>query len=197
MYGQCEATAAISYLPPGRSLEKEGSVGIPVNCGRITLVDEDGNIVDETDRIGEICYEGPNVAMGYATSPEDLARGDEWNGKIRTGDAGRRDRDGFYYITGRLKRFIKMFGHRISLDEIDEKVMEALHIRSVSAGEDDHLAIFVTGEPEKKAVTEYIIKNYSDIRTGVKVVVIDAFPKNESGKIRYGEMAYIAKGLDW
>ncbi len=197
MYGQSEATAAISYLPSDKSLEKEGSVGIPVDGGRITLIDEDGKPVEEPEKEGEICYEGANVAMGYATCPEDLIKGDEWNGKIRTGDIGKRDRDGFYYITGRLKRYIKMYGHRISLDEIDDNIMEALHIKSASTGEDDHLAIFVTGEAQKQAVTQFVIKNFSGIRTGVKVAIVKELPKNKSGKIRYGELADIAKGLDW
>ena len=72
--------------------------------------------------------------MGYAQSGEDLCKGDEWGGTLRTGDVGETDEDGYLYIVGRLKRFIKVSGHRISLDEIDEKIMSDMNIYSVSSG---------------------------------------------------------------
>ncbi len=192
MYGQCEATVAISYLPPEYAIDKPGSVGIPVKGGRITLKDEEGNLIEGPDRDGELCYEGENVTMGYAVRGEDLYGKDEWNGKIQTGDIARRDADGFYYITGRLKRFIKIAGHRVSLDEIDEKIMETLHILTVSSGIDDHLVIFVTRENEKEAVEQFIRKNVPNVRTSFEVIRIPEIPKNEAGKIRYGELLHMA-----
>ncbi len=196
MYGQCEATAAISYLPSDLNLEKEGSIGIPIKVGSMTLLDQQGTVIDKENENGEICYEGPNVAMGYSTCGEDLIRGDDWKGCLRSGDLAKRDADGFYYITGRIKRYIKMFGNRISLDEIDDRIMEALHIRSASVGEDDDLFIFVTGDEEKTAVTDFVIRNYPGIRTGIRVVIIEDFPKNEAGKIRYGELLDISRRMD-
>ena len=62
------------------------------------------------------------------------------------------------YIVGRLKRFIKVSGHRISLDEIDEKIMSDMNIYSVSSGIDDHLVVFVTEEREKDLVKDYIYR---------------------------------------
>ncbi len=195
MYGQCEATAAISYLPPEQVLDKPGSVGIPIPGGRVVLKNEQGDPIEEPGHDGELCYEGPNVAMGYALCGEDLSREDEWNGSLRTGDIARRDEDGYYYVTGRLKRFVKISGHRVSLDEIDEKIMEALHILSVSSGRDDHLVIFVTGESEKEAVSQFIKKNVPTVRPSFQVALIDEFPKNEAGKIRYGELLSLAEKL--
>lgn len=195
LYGQCEATALISYLPFSRTVEKEGSVGIPVQGGRVTLKDEQGNTITEANVQGEICYEGPNVAMGYALCRDDLAKGFEWNGAIRTGDLAYMDAEGYTYITGRLKRYIKMFGHRISLDEIDDIIMESVHIRSVSSGTDDHLVVFVTGESEKETVVDFIAKRFPAVRMGVQVKVLDEFPRNESGKIRYAELFDMAKEI--
>lgn len=188
MYGLCETTAEITYLPQEHCLEKIGSVGITTPGGKMYLADDEGNEINEPDREGQIIYEGPNVTMGYALSGEDLCKEDEWHGKVQTGDMARRDPDGYYYITGRIKRYIKIAGNRISLDEIDEKIMEALHIFSVSSGTDDDLVVFVTGEEEKEAVSQFIKKALPVARTCLMVKQIDEFPKNEAGKIMYGEL---------
>ena len=193
VYGQSEATAAISCLPAERALDKPGSVGVAVPGGSIELIDAEGKPVVEPHIPGELVYRGANVALGYATRGEDLARGDDWRGVLRTGDVAERDGDGFLYITGRLKRFIKMSGHRISLDEIDEKIMDEIHIRCVSSGVDDHLVIFVLSDGDADAVRDFIRRRLSVVRTGCKVVTIDAFPANQAGKVLYGELLEMAK----
>ena len=193
MYGQCEATAAISYLPAENTLEKPGSVGLAVPGGEIALIDVDGNPVKEAHAAGELLYRGQNVALGYAVRGEDLIRGDDWHGELRTGDLAERDEDGFLYITGRLRRFIKMAGHRLSLDEIDERIMNDIHIRSVSSGVDDNLVIFVVSDEDRDAVRDYVRRKISVVRPTFKVVKIDAFPVNEAGKILYGDLLEMAK----
>lgn len=71
MYGQCEATARMSYLPYERSLEKYGSMGIAIPGGKFSLIDVDGNVINEPEVTGELVYEGPNVTLGYAECGED------------------------------------------------------------------------------------------------------------------------------
>ena len=193
MYGQSEATAAISRLPAALSLEKIGSVGVVHPGGEIELVDADGRVIEETHVPGELVYRGENVTLGYAAGSEDLARGDERHGVLRTGDLAERDEDGFLYITGRIKRILKMAGHRISLDEIDEKIMDALNIRSVSSGTDDHLVIFVLSEADADAVRPFVRRTFGTVRNAFRVVTIDAFPTNKSGKLLYGELLERAK----
>lgn len=188
MYGQCEATAAISYLPSGESEDNIGSVGIAVPGGEITLTDSEGNSVKGPNLTGELVYRGENVAMGYATCGEDLSKGDEWHGVLHTGDLAQCDDKGFLYITGRLKRFIKMFGHRVSLDEIDERIMNELNIRCVTSGVDDHPVIFVLSDENKKAVEDFVRQKISVLRPTFEVVTIDEFPVNEAGKIMYGKL---------
>lgn len=193
MYGQSEATAAISYLPAEKALDKIGSVGVAVPGGEIKLIDADGNPVEGAHVPGELIYRGKNVALGYATHGEDLIRGDDWHGELNTGDVAERDEDGFLYITGRLKRFIKMAGHRISLDEIDERVMDDIHIRCVSSGLDDHLVIFVLSDEDKEAVRSYVRQKISVVRPSFHVVTIEAFPTNEAGKILYGALLELTR----
>lgn len=195
MYGQSEATAAISYLPAERALDKPGSVGIVIPGGAVELIDAEGNVIEGAHIPGELVYRGGNVALGYAERGEDLARGDDWRGELRTGDVGERDEDGYLYITGRLKRFVKMSGHRISLDEIDDMIMNDLHIRCVSSGVDDHLVIFVLSDDDAVAIRDFITRKMNVVRTAYRVEVIDDFPLNESGKILYGALLERAKGL--
>lgn len=193
MYGQSEATAAISYLPADKALEKPGSVGIVIPGGTVELIDAEGNPVEGARVPGELVYRGENVALGYATRGEDLARGDDWRGELRTGDIAQRDEDGYLYITGRIKRFIKVSGHRISLDEIDEKIMNDIHIRCVSSGVDDHPVIFVLSDEDADAVRDYVLRNIGILRPVLTVETIDAFPTNEAGKVLYGELQEMAK----
>ena len=193
MYGQSEATAAISFLPPEDALRKPGSVGRVIPGGSIRLMDGAGNPVQGARMRGELVYRGPNVAMGYARRGEDLSLGDEWNGEIRTGDLAETDEEGYLTITGRLKRFIKLAGHRVSLDEIDSMIMDEFNIPSVSVGTDDHLTIFVTGEREKEMVAAYVPRVLSAARGGLRVLTVPAFPKNEGGKILYSELQAAAE----
>ena len=182
MYGQSEATAAISRLEQEDVLRKPGSVGRVIPGGSVYL-----------EGSGELVYRGPNAAMGYAVRGEDLQLGDEWHGEVKTGDIAEFDEEGYLYITGRLKRFIKMAGHRISLDEIDSLIMDELNIRSVSVGEDEHLTVFVTDEKEKELVENFVRERISATRAGLRVMTIAAFPQNEGGKILYAELQAAAE----
>ena len=188
MYGQSEATAAISRLEQEDILRKPGSVGKVIPGGSVHLADEAGHPITEAHQPGELVYCGPNVAMGYALRGEDLQLGDEWNGMVKTGDIAEFDEEGYLFITGRLKRFIKMAGHRISLDEIDSLIMDELNIRSVSVGEDEHLTVFVTDGREKELVEAFVPSRISTVRNGFRVMTIPAFPQNEGGKILYAEL---------
>lgn len=108
MYGQTEATARMGYLPAHDALERCGSMGIAIPGGRFWLQRDDGSEIEESGVTGELVYEGKNVMLGYAQNREDLSKGDECGGLLYTGDMARRDGDGYYYIEGRKKRFLKL-----------------------------------------------------------------------------------------
>nr|MCR5282143.1 AMP-binding protein [Lachnospiraceae bacterium] len=122
MYGQTEATARMAYLPAEYSVEKYGSMGRAIPGGKFTLIDVNGNEITTPDTVGELVYEGANVTLGYAEQAEDLAKGDERGGRLVTGDMAKFDEDGFFYIVGRKKRFLKVYGNRVNLDELDQLV---------------------------------------------------------------------------
>lgn len=97
MYGQTEAAPRMAYLPPDKTLEKCGSMGIAVPGGALKLIDETGTEITAPDTVGELVYHGSNVAMGYAECAKDLSKGDEWHGTLHTGDMAKQDSDGYFY----------------------------------------------------------------------------------------------------
>lgn len=123
MYGQTEATARMSFLPPEELPARLGSIGRAIPGGELSVVDDSGKALPPR-QVGQIRYRGPNVMLGYAEGPTDLARGDELGGQLLTGDLGYCDDDGFLFLTGRMKRIVKLLGRRISLDEIESLLAE-------------------------------------------------------------------------
>ena len=189
MYGQTEATARMAYLPAEKSLEKYGSMGIAIPGGRFDLVDTDGSVITEPDKVGELVYYGFNVTLGYAESVNDLAKGDERGGRLVTGDMAKMDADGYFYIVGRKKRFLKMFGKRVNLDEID-RLMKAEfdNVDCASDGVDDKMYLFITDEALLERARKFISEKTNINFSAIIPVFVEEIPKSDSGKTQYAEL---------
>jgi acyl-CoA synthetase (AMP-forming)/AMP-acid ligase II len=187
MYGQTEATARMSYLPFDKALEKYSSIGIAIPNGKFVLMDKTGREIVDPDLDGELVYYGSNVSLGYAECKEDLAKGDENNGTLYTGDIAHYDSDGFYYITGRKKRFVKIFGNRVNLDAI-EQFVKTISSYCACVGVDDKIAIFTTDLNKEEEIKSLLVKKTGLNIRAFTVQVIDTIPKNPSGKIQYTEL---------
>jgi acyl-CoA synthetase (AMP-forming)/AMP-acid ligase II len=142
MYGQTEATARISYVPPHRLGDKIGTIGVPIPGGRLQLEPLDG----VEGAAAELVYEGDNVMMGYAETPADLALGDVQRGVLRTGDLGTVDGDGYFSVVGRLKRFAKLFGRRVSLEDVERELESAFPVRAIATDAGDRLGLHVAAD---------------------------------------------------
>jgi len=189
MYGASEATARMGYLPPERSLEKQGSMGIPIPGGRFELIGADGEVIDEPDQVGELVYYGKNVTLGYALTGEDLNKPDENHGRLVTGDMARRDADGFYYIVGRKKRFLKILGKRINLDDVERLLKKRFDTGDIACGgKDDELWIYVVDPALEDEVVEYVFTEMDINRKLQKSGVIPAIPRNTSQKVLYSQL---------
>lgn len=189
MYGQCEATARMGYLPAEMAVEKCGSMGIAIPGGKFTLIDVDGLPISEAYKTGELVYEGANVTLGYAECGADLALGDERSGILHTGDMAQFDADGYYYIVGRKKRFLKIYGNRVNLDELDRMIKGAYDgIDCATAGVDDHLYIFITQDALAKSVKSFVVEKTRLNPSAFEMVVVDEIPKNDAGKTLYKEL---------
>lgn len=192
MYGQTEATARISYLPCARTIEKAGSIGVAIPAGRLWIEDEHGQPIEHPDMTGQLVYAGPNVSLGYAHSWRDLATGDVNQGILRTGDLATFDAQGYFSIVGRMGRFVKLYGIRISLDAV-EKLLSQQGLESAAAGDDDQLRVFLVHTPDadtetvRNALAATLVVN----KAGITVTRIDALPRLASGKIDYQALARI------
>lgn len=189
MYGAAEATARMGWLPADKALEKCGAMGIAIPGGRFQLLDEEGNAIHSPGVVGELLYEGRNVTLGYAERGEDLARGDERGGRLLTGDMAVMDEDGFFTIVGRKKRFLKIYGHRVGLDETEHLIKsEFPGLDCACAGKDDAMYVFITdralGEPVKAVLTAKTRLNPA----AFQLKILASIPKNEAGKTLYAAL---------
>jgi long-chain acyl-CoA synthetase len=173
MYGQTEATARISYVPFSMLNSKIGSIGIAIPQGALHL-----------DSSGELVYRGPNVMMGYAECRQDLAHGDDLHGTLQTGDLARQDDDGYFYLTGRTKRFLKMFGKRFNLDEAELILQRRFAVAVACFGHDDLLGVAIECE-DVAAVTAMLRDTFGLPADALAVNAIAALPRTMSGKINY------------
>jgi acyl-CoA synthetase (AMP-forming)/AMP-acid ligase II len=117
MYGQTEATARLSYLPPHLLETKLGSLGKGIPGVELKVVDKKGNIV-MPGKMGEIIAKGNNVMIGYFDDPVESAK-TICNGWLYTGDIATIDNDGYIFLTARKKEIMKIGGRRISPKEIE------------------------------------------------------------------------------
>lgn len=179
MYGQTEATARMSYLPPEKLPEKPDSIGIPIPNGKFTIDKE----------TSELFYSGPNVFGGYAESLEDLTVFEQPE-FLATGDLAE-ECDGFFYITGRLKRMVKLFGQRVNLDETENILKKVFRETAFACAAKDDKKMFVFYnnqgvEPESiiRTLKETLLLHHS----AFKIILTPEFPLTANGKINYQKL---------
>ncbi len=139
------------------------------------------------EKVGELIYYGENISLGYAESGEDLIEGDERCGRLETGDLAKFDEENFYTIVGRKKRFLKMFGKRINLQEVEHILRQKFNIEVAATGIDDKMKIFITDEKFLKDVVPFLSEKLNLHPSAFEVKFIAEIPKNSSGKVIYSE----------
>ena len=190
MYGQTEATARLSYLPPARAAEKPGSVGVAIPGVELRVIDQDGREVSP-GMVGEIVARGPNVTPGYLDEPDETARilRDGW---LWTGDLGERDEEGFLYHRGRAREILKIGGHRVGPIEIENVVTRYPGVaEAVVIGTPDPLlgevpiAVVVPSAGttlDELGLLEFCRANLTALRVPARIVIVDSLPRNAAGK---------------
>jgi amino acid adenylation domain-containing protein len=193
MYGQTEAAPRISYVPPEALPQAAGTIGRAIPGGRLWIVDDAGTEITASGVAGELIYAGPNVMMGYATSRADFAQSPEVD-ELHTGDVAERTDDGFFRIVGRLRRFVKLFGLRCSLDQIETR-LQARGIRAQAVAVDDNLVLLLQEVDHIEAARACLVEAF-----GIPASVIHAGPLEElpvlpSGKIDHRSLSRIAASV--
>lgn len=196
MYGQTEATARLSYLPPERAGDKAGSIGIPIPGVELRVVGEDG-VELPPGEIGELVARGANVTPGYLGEPDATAAilHDGW---LWTGDLAERDEEGFLYHRGRAKEILKIGGHRASPAEIEEVVAGHPDVAEAAVvgvphdllGEVPHA--FVVPRPgsstDEAAILRWCRENLAGPRAPVAITLVERLPRTASGKLLRAEL---------
>jgi acyl-CoA synthetase (AMP-forming)/AMP-acid ligase II len=186
MYGATEATARMSYLPPQLASSQPEAIGGPIPGGAFAIEPCDAQGGED---IGELVYRGPNVMMGYAHRPTDLALGKTVDA-LRTGDIARRGHDGLYQLIGRSSRFVKMYGLRIDLQRV-EATMRDHGIAAICTDVEDRLAVAAAGHD--KAEVQRVAAAAAGVPAGaVQAVTVAELPKLPSGKPDYEAVRVLA-----
>lgn len=197
MYGQTEASARLSYVPPERLREKLGSIGIAIPGVSLTIRDEQGRPC-ATDEVGEVVAAGDNIMQGYWNDSEETALVLKVDG-LHTGDLGRKDADGFIFLVDRIKNMIKVGANRVSPREIEDVIAELPEVAEVCvAGVADELLgeaveAFVVTAPGCALPAERILAHCRQYLALYKVPravhFLASLPRSAAGKVLRSELA--------
>jgi fatty-acyl-CoA synthase len=193
-YGMTETGPTAFIAAPEDSLTKIGSVGKPQMLLDVRIVDADGNNVADGES-GEIWMRGPGLTPGYWDKPEETRKAFALNGWLKSGDIGRRDADGCYYVAGRIKEMYISGAENVYPAEIENvlarhpSVLEAavIGVPDEKWGEVGHA--FVQLRPGASAVApaeviQFCRANLAGYKTPRHVTFVDDFPRTAAGKIR-------------
>ncbi len=196
MYGQSEATARLSYLPPELAEAKEGSVGRGLSNLELRVVDANGTELPPGE-VGELVARGPSVTPGYFLDPEGTAEilRDGW---LWTGDLARRDEDGFVYIAGRSRELLKLGGHRVSPQEIEQVLARHPAVAEVAVvgapdpiGGEAAVAFVVTRDgppPAEEELRRFCRRCLAHYKVPREVHLLPALPHTSSGQVARAEL---------
>lgn len=184
--------ASIVFCNPHDERRRYGSPGLP--CGvEASVIDMGGRHLG-TGEAGEIVLRGPNVMAGYFKAPEKTAEAIDAEGWLRTGDLGKRDEDGFYFITGRLKELIIKGGENIAPRDIDEALLRYPAILEAAAfgvphqayGQDIAAAIVLRPDADLRQdiLVAWCEEELGRFKTPTRFHVVKELPKGPSGKVQ-------------
>ncbi len=189
MYGATEATARMAYLSPDLTLSRPAAIGLPIPGGSFTI-----ESTDDSPDVGELVYRGPNVMMGYAHGPDDLALGKTVE-SLHTGDLARRAPDGLYEIVGRTSRFVKMYGLRVDLQRIESE-LSSCGITAFCTNDEHRLVVAAAGAHTERDVQRIAAETAGVPASAVRAVTVDELPLLASGKPDYRAVRELAGGRD-
>lgn len=183
MYGQTEACARMTVLPPEHLHSRLGSVGWPVPGGAVRI-ERDG-VPLAPGETGDVVFAGPNVMWGYCHDREDLAVGDEQHGVLRTGDVGHLDDDGCLWLSGRASRFAKLAGVRVSLDDLECMVPELGDVAATADGDGVRLHVTAGDAMTRRRVVRALARQLRLHHSLFAVTLHEDLPRTPRGKVDY------------
>jgi len=190
MYGQTEASPRISYLNPEFSKKKIGSIGKGIPGSKMYIINNTGKKILKPFVEGEIICEGKNVFMGYSKDYNDLKNANEENYKLKTGDLGYFDKNGFFYITSRISRIAKIFGNRVDLGAL-ESLMSQKSYKVACLSDNKIVFIFIEKKYNKTNLINTISKITNLNVNSFELIKLKYLPRTANNKISYNELKKI------
>ncbi len=192
----------MNFSNPVRGVRKPGSIGLPLPDLEVRIVDPETLEDVEKGREGEIWLRGPSVTPGYWQKPEETA-GTFENGWFRTGDLGKVDDDGYYYLTDRIKHIIISGGENISPKEVEgvinrlEEVVESSVVGVVDEKWGEKVVAAVVTRPGSTITPDEIRdlckEHLHPWKCPKEIVFLTELPKNTMGKVLKEEVKKIFK----
>ncbi|MBI5586773.1 MAG: AMP-binding protein [Deltaproteobacteria bacterium] len=196
MYGQTEASARLSYLPPEDLHRKHGSVGKAIPGVKLEVLNDKGEPV-KPGETGEITARGGNIMLGYWENPEETSKVIR-EGRLFTGDMATVDEEGYIYIVSRKRDMIKSGAHRIAPREIEEVILEHPSvIEAAVVGKPDpmlgeSICAFVVLKDGQACAENELMRlcgaNLPPFKMPKKIYFVSSLPKTQSGKVMKEEL---------
>jgi fatty-acyl-CoA synthase len=200
-YGLTETMAATHINPPGRA--KEQCLGIPIYGVDSRVIDPLTLEELPVGEVGEIVTHGPQVFLGYWNRPDQSAQAFiEIDGKrfLRTGDLGRVDEDGYFFMVDRLKRMINASGFKVWPSEVESlmyahpAILEACVIGARDSHRGETVKALVVLRPEwrgrldERTLIDWCRGSMAAYKVPRIIAFAEALPKSGSGKIQWREL---------
>jgi len=187
MYGQTEAAPRLAYLPPEDCSAHAGKIGKPIPGVTLKIQNPETHAEMPPGQEGELVAFSPSITLGYASGRDDLNLPDSFLGRLATGDLARLTPSGYFEITGRMSRFIKVQGNRVNLAAVETR-LQSLDIDAICVGEDDSLFVVVTLDVDAQSVQDMVTKQFEFSPRAFKVVKLETLPRSSSGKPAYAKI---------
>jgi long-chain acyl-CoA synthetase len=191
-YGLSETSPVASFNHPDRE-RKPGSIGTPIEGVEMKLVDEDGNDVEGAGEVGEIAIKGHNIMKGYWGKEDATKEVLDDDGWFRTGDMGKRDDEGYYFIVDRKKEMIIRGGYNVYPREIEEVLYEHPAVAEAAVvgvpddkmGEEIGAAVVLKEGKEADAdeLRDFVKEQVANYKYPRRIWFPDELPKGPTGKI--------------
>lgn len=192
MYGQTEASPRLAYLPPEACHDHAGKIGCAIPGVTLSVQNPMTGEALPPGQEGELIAYSPSITLGYVTGREDLNDPDSFGGRLATGDLAIQTESGFFQITGRMSRFIKLQGNRVNLSAIEQRLGE-IGFEVICVGEDEALFVVLLRQDEVDTVKALITEHFEFSPRAFKVVPMDNIPRSDSGKPAYAKILDNAK----
>ncbi len=190
MYGATEASARLTWLDPDHFEQKIDSIGQAIPNVTVKLLDADGAEVSQGEK-GELVARGANITQGYWKDPEATAAVLDAHG-YHTGDIGWQDKDGFIFLQGRKDNLLKVGGHRINPQEVEDSLIATgLAVEAAVLGVDDELlgkklfalTVPLNGDMRPEAIMERCADLLPKYKLPSEIRFVRSLPKNANGKV--------------